>query len=96
MVRTFELAAEQDIYAAEHLDSLGDGGATLSHGAAIAAYASYPVFPALAVPSVALALVDELPELGTPVLVLYLMGREAGHDVVPMRQQQPDEPVSER
>lgn len=95
MIRTFKLAAQQDIYAAKYLDSLRDGRATLPHGAAIAPYASYPVFPALPVPSVALALVDELPELGTPVLVLYLMRRETGNDVVPMRQQQPDEPDCE-
>lgn len=94
--RTLKLAAEQDIYSAEHLDGLGDGGATLTHGAAIAAYASYPILPALPVSPIALALVDELPELGTPVLVLYLMWREASHDVVSVRQQQPDEPDGER
>jgi hypothetical protein len=94
-VRTFKLAAQQDIYAAKYLDGLGDGGATLTHGAAITAYASYPVFPALPVPPAALALVDELSEFGTPFFVLYLMRREASHDVVPVRQQQPDEPDGE-
>ena len=94
-VRTLKLATRQDIYAAENLDSLGDGGATLTHGTAITAYASYPVFPALPVPSAALALVDELSEFGTPFFVLYLMWREASHNVVPMGQQQPDEPDGE-
>ncbi|GJC93562.1 U4/U6.U5 tri-snRNP-associated protein 3 [Colletotrichum higginsianum] len=50
----------------------------------------------LAVPAGALALVDELAELGAAALVLDLARRQAGDDVVAVGEQQPDEPDDER
>ncbi len=93
---TLKLAAQQNVDAAKHLHGLGDGGAALAHGAAIAADAADAVLPALAVLAVALALVDELAEFGAPLVVLDLGRRQTGHDVVAVRQQQPNQPDAQR
>lgn len=77
--------------------SLGDGGLALAHVAAVAADAADTVLPALAVAAAArLALVDELAELGAPVLALRLVRRQRRHHVVAVRQQQPDQSDCQR
>jgi hypothetical protein len=95
-IHTLKLATQQNIDPPKHLHGFGDGGAALAHGAAIAADPPYAVLPALAVLAVALALVDQLAELGAALVVLDLGGRQAGHDVVAMGQQQPDQPDAQR
>lgn len=82
-----ELAAKQDVYTAKCLDGFGDGSAAWTHGTAIAAYASDPVLPALTVLAIALALANEITKLGTPSLVLYLLGWQTRHHIVSMGQQ---------
>jgi len=85
---TLKLATQQDVDTAKNLDGLGDSSAALAHDAAIAANAADTVLPALAVFAVALALVDELAELGAAVFVLNLVRRQTGHDVIAVGQQQ--------
>ena len=72
-----------------------DGRAALAHDAAIAANAADAILPALAVFSIALALVDQLAKLGAPLVVLNLMRRQAGDYVIAVVQQLPDEPDGE-
>jgi hypothetical protein len=93
---TLKLAAQQNVYPAKHVHGLSDGGAATPHGAAIAADAADAVLPALAVFATAFALVDELAELRAPLLVLDLGWRQAGHHVVAVRQQQPNQPDAQR
>jgi len=72
------------------MDGLSDGGAAGAH-ATIAAYTADAILPALTVFAGALALIDELAELGASVIVLDLVGRQACDDVVAVRQQLADE-----
>lgn len=78
------------------MDCLRDSCAALAHGPAIASYPSYPVFPTLAVLSITFAFVDQGLEFGSTVLVLYLVWRQAGDNIISMGQQQSDESDSQR
>ena len=77
------------------LFGFGDGRAALAHDATIAANAADAVLPALPIFAVALALIDQFAKLGTPLVVLNLVRREARDHVVAMVQELPNEPDSE-
>lgn len=79
---TFRFAAQQNVYTAKDLDSLSYGGATAGHASSIAANATDAIPPSLAVSAVTLTLANKLTELGTASLVVDLVGRQAGDDIV--------------
>lgn len=65
---------------------LSDSSLALAHVAAVAADGADAVAPSFAVLTPArLALVDQLAELGAPVLALYLRRRKRRYHVVPVR-----------
>lgn len=88
---TFKLAAQQDVYPAKDMHRLGDSSAALAHSPAIAANSAYAVLPAFTVLAIALALVDELAELGAALVILDLLRWQTAHHVVAVRQQLPDQ-----
>jgi hypothetical protein len=87
---TFRCAAEQDIDSSEHFYCFCHRSSTLTHYSSITSYPSYPVLPPLSIFSPALALVDQLSELGASVLVFDFVGWQAGGDIIAMREQEPD------
>ncbi len=84
---TFRFAAQQYVNAAEYVDSLGNGRSTGAHGSPVASNASYAVFPAFSVLSATLAFGNKSSEFGTAVIVLDLERRQAGNDVVSVREE---------
>lgn len=83
--------AEQDVDAAEGLDRLGEGGLRARHGTAVAPDAADAVVPALEVFLPALALVDEVAELGAAGVVFHLCRWEAGGHIVAVGKEEPDQ-----
>jgi hypothetical protein len=93
---TFRLAAQKNINPPKHLHRLGHSSTALPHNPSIAPNSAYSILPPLTVFPAALALVDQLPELGAPVVVLDLVRREASHHVVAVPQKQPHQSYDQR
>ena len=73
------------------MDGLGDGGGAVGGDAGVAADAADAVLPGVAVRAVGLALGDEVAELGGAVVVVDLVGRQAGDDAVAVGEEEAGE-----
>lgn len=78
------------------MDGLCNGLTALAHRSTIASYAPYSILPSLSVFSIAPAFVNQCPVLGAAVHVFKLVWRQAGGNIIPMRQQKSDEPGGKR
>lgn len=88
---TFTPATQQDVNPPKHINRLRNSRPAATHSPPIASNTTDPILPALPVLPRALALVDELSELCTAVLMLNLERRQTGDDVVAVREQQADQ-----
>lgn len=85
-VPTFRSAAKQDVDAVEESHGFCHGKQARAH-VAVASNAANAVFPALSILSTAFAFINKFSKLSAALVMVNLVRRQTGHDIVAMWQQ---------